>query len=118
MAWLSGVRKTPKRSKGGRVQPAVESTLPEVLRLECITWEDHSSSHDWAELTVDGVEPTLVVTIGWVQYEDKNIVILVTNLRVDAPRCFGQIYIVKSAIHHRVPVKFDLVEKLLKRKGG
>jgi hypothetical protein len=117
---MARIQARSKRATSGPDLPAKWVYLPDFpvgVKLECITWEDHASSHDWTEFTtLEGLEPTLVVSVGWLQYEDKDIVVLVTNLRVDQPKCFGQTYIVKKAIHHRVPVKFDLTEKLVNRK--
>jgi hypothetical protein len=72
--------------------------------LEIITWYDHSTYLEsyWRSFE-DFTEMTLLqmASIGWVVYEDKQTVVLVSTVCKANQRGLGEVQIIKSAIINR-----------------
>lgn len=72
--------------------------------LEIVKWVDHSSFAEatWRpfEAYTDG-ETFVVFSVGWVIYEDKEVVVLLSTASRTNEKGFGDMKILKKAIQHR-----------------
>jgi hypothetical protein len=73
-------------------------------KLNIIKWVDHSSfsENTWRDIAVYADGDTFVVfTVGWVVYEDKDVVVLLSTAARESSKGFGDMKILKKAIVNR-----------------
>jgi hypothetical protein len=79
-----------------------------------VIWEDHASLDAWSTFDDIDITPALVHTVGWVIKETRTLLVVASNMRHNAERCFGITYIIKSCIRARQRVTSSLVKKVMK----
>jgi hypothetical protein len=79
-----------------------------------VIWEDHASSDPWTAFADVDMTPAIVHSVGWKITENKNLLVLASNVRHNSEKCFALMYIIKSCIRHKSAVRSPLTRKLMK----